>query len=128
MNTQKNYYEEEAERVRRFKCEVKDAIDEMTWKTMDEVQERLKTIMPQVREAAENAAAALKALIEGAAFDDEHLKKALYESLDKFPNIMEMYIAAGIRSAVRKSFEAVRLDVDEKVNMALEGLDLLAGE
>ncbi len=127
MNTQKNYEEEKA-KVRQFRCEAKDVIDEMTWKTMDEVQERLKPVMPQVREAAANAAAALKAFVEGATFDDEHLKKALYESLDKFPNIMEMYITAAVRAAVRKAFESMRLDVDEKANMALEGLDLLAGE
>jgi hypothetical protein len=127
MNTQK-YYEEEAERLKRFKCEMKDAIDEVTWKTVDEVQERLKVVMPQIREAAEKAAAALKAYVESAPFDDNHLKEALDESFDKLVDLMEMFLTDEVVHAVRKTFDSMRLDVDEKVNMALEGLNLLASE
>ncbi len=66
MNTQKNYEEEKA-KVRQFRCEAKDVIDEMTWKTMDEVQERLKPVMPQAAEApVERQAAAQPQAAEGA--------------------------------------------------------------
>jgi len=125
MNTQKNYYEAEKAKIKQFKCEAKDVVDELAWKAADEVQERLNAVMPQIREAAENAAAALRAYVESAPIDDDHLKEALYKTFDELADMMEMFLAEEVRRAVMRAFESVRLDIDEKVNMALEGLDLL---
>jgi hypothetical protein len=127
MKTQ-SYYEAEKAKIRQFRCEMKDVVDEVTWKVMDEVQEELKAVMPRIKEVAERAADALKAFVESAPFDDPDLKAALDESLDKLPGIMEVFIVAGVRRAVKKTFESMRLDIDERTNMALEGLDLLAAD
>jgi uncharacterized membrane-anchored protein YjiN (DUF445 family) len=123
-----NYTEMEKAKIKQFRCEAKDIIDEVARKVMDEVQEELKPATARIKEVAERAAAALKAFVESAPFDDEHLKAALNESFDKLPDVMEIFIDAAVRRAVKKTFETIRLDIDEKTNMALEGLDLLAEE
>jgi hypothetical protein len=125
MNTQKTYYEEE-EAIRRFRWEMGDEIDKAALRAVDDMRKVVEAAMPQIREIAKREAAALKAFVESAPFDDPDLKAALNESLDSLANTMEAFIIAGMRRAVRKAFETLKDDVDEKTNMALEGLALIA--
>ncbi len=120
MNEQ-NYYETEKVKIKQFKCEAKDVIDELSWKVLDEVRKELKAVMPRIKEVAKRAAAALEAYVESAPFNDIHLKSALNKSFDKLPDIMEVFIEAAVGRAVRETFESMRLDIDEKANMVLEG-------
>jgi len=123
MNTQ-NYYEEK-EAIKRFRWGMEDEIGKAMWRAMDDVQKVIEAAMPQIKEIVKREAAALKAFVESAPFDDPELKGELYRSLDDLANTMEAFIIAGMRRAVRKAFETLKDDVDEKTNMALEGLDLL---
>jgi len=123
MNAQT--YMEEKEKVRRFRWEICDEIDRAAWRAMDEVQKLIEAAMPQIKEVVKKEAAALKAFVESAPFDDPDLKAALKESLENLHNTVEVFIVAGIRRAVRKTFETLRDDVNEKINTALEGFDLL---
>jgi hypothetical protein len=123
MNTQT--YTEEKEKIRRFRWEMGDEIDKAAWRAMDDVQKIIEAVMPQIVEIVKREAAALKAFVEGAPFDDPDLKAALNESLDNLPSMMEAFVIAGVRRAVRKVFETLKDDVNEKTGEALEGLDLL---
>jgi len=123
MNAQT--YMEEKEKIRRFWWEMCDEIDKAAWRAMDEVQKVVVAVMPQIREAVKREAASLKAFVESAPFDDPDLKAALNESLDSLSNTVEVFIVAGIRRAIKKTFETIRDDANEKINTALEGLDLL---
>jgi uncharacterized membrane-anchored protein YjiN (DUF445 family) len=118
-------YNEEKEKIRRFRWEMFDEIDAAAWRVMDDVQKVIEAAMPQVKEIVKREVAALKAFIEGAPFDDPDLKNALNESLDNLTNTVEIFIIASVRRAVRKTFETLKDDVDEKAKTALEGLDFL---
>jgi cell pole-organizing protein PopZ len=119
------YYLEEKEKIKRFRCEMGDEIDEATWRAMDDVQKIVESIMPQIKEIIRKETASLKAFVDSAPFDDPYLKEDLYKSLDALPSTAETFIVAGIRRTVRKAFEVLKDDVNEKTSMALEGLDLL---
>jgi cell pole-organizing protein PopZ len=123
MNNQT--YVEEKEKIRRFRWEMGDEIDKAAQRAMDDVQKIIEAAMPQIKEIIRREAAALKAFVESAPFDDPDLKEDLNKSLDSFTNTIEAFIVAGVRRAVRKAFEVLKDDVDEKTGEALEGLDLL---
>ena len=119
------YYLEEKEKIKRFRCKMSDEIDEATWRAMDDVQKIIESMMMQIKEIIRKEAASLKAFVDSAPFDDPYLKEDLYKSLDGLPDTAEMFIIAGIRRTVRKAFEVLKDDVNEKTTEALEGLDLL---
>jgi len=124
MNTQA--YVEEKEKIRRFRWEMGDEIDKAVQRAMDDVQKIIiEAAMPQIKEVVKREAAALKAFVASAQFDDPYLKEDLYKSLDDMVNTVETFITVGIRRAVRKAFDVLKDDVDEKTGEALEGLDLL---
>jgi hypothetical protein len=118
-------YAEEKEKIRRFRWEMGDEIDKAAWRAMDDVQKIVETVMPQIREVAKREAAALKAFVASAQFDDPYLKEDLNKSLDDMVNTVEVFVTAGIRRAVRKAFETLKDNVNEKTGEALDGLDLL---
>jgi hypothetical protein len=121
-----NYYIEEKEKIRRFRWDMLDEVDKAAWRAMDAVEKIIKDIiMPQIKEAIKSETAALKAFVANAPFNDPYLKEDLYKSLDGLPDTAEMFIIAGIRRTVRKAFEVLKDDVNEKTTEALEGLDLL---
>jgi methionine synthase II (cobalamin-independent) len=102
-----------------------DEIDAAMWRAMDGVQKIVESVMSQIKEIIRREAAALKAFVASAQFDDPYLKEDLNKSLDGFANTIETFIVAGVRRAVRKAFDVLKDDVDEKTGEALEGLDLL---
>jgi hypothetical protein len=120
-----NYYVEEKEKIRRFRWEILDEIDKAAWRAMDEVQKIIETVMPQIKEAVQKEVTALKAFVASAPFDDPYLKEDLYKSLDGVVNTVHLFVVAGIRRTIRKPFEILKDDVNEKTGEALEGLDLL---
>jgi hypothetical protein len=120
-----NYYIEEKEKIRRFRWEMLDEIDKTTQRAADDVQRIIEGVMPQIKEVVKREAAALKAFVASAEFNDPYLREDLYRSLDGFADTVEMFIIAGVRRAVRKAFEVLKDDVNEKTGEALEGLDLL---
>jgi len=124
MNTQ-NYYAEEKEKIRQLRWEMLDEIDKAAWRAADNVQKIVESALPQIKEVVKRETAALKAFVESAPFDDPDLKTALSESLDNLVNTVEAFVIAGIRRAIRKPFEVLKDDVNEKTGEALEGLDLL---
>jgi len=124
MNEQ-NYYIEEKEKIRRFRWEMGDEVDKATWRAMDDVQKIVESVMPQIKEVVKREATALKAFVVSAPFDDPDLKAALNKSLDNLVNTVEAFVIAGIRRTIRKPFEILKDDVNEKTGEALEGLDLL---
>ena len=123
MNNQT--YVEEKEKIRRFRWEMGDEIDKAAQRAMDDVQKIIEAAMPQIKEIVRREAAALKAFVASAQFDDPYLKEDLNKSLDSFVNTIEAFITVGIRRAIRKAFDVLKDDVDEKTGEALEGLDLL---
>ena len=123
MNTQA--YVEEKEKIRRFRWEMGDEIDMAAQRAMGDVQKIIEAAMPQIKEIVRREAAALKAFVASAPFDDPYLKEDLYKSLDDMVNTVEAFITVGIRRAIRKTFEVLKDDVNEKTGEALEGLDLL---
>ncbi len=120
-----NYYVEEKEKIRRFRWEMLDEADKTAERAMDEVQKIVEAVMPQIKEAVKREAAALKAFVASAEFNDPYLKEDLYKSLDDVVNTVHLFIVTGIRRAVRKAFEVLKDDINEKTGEALEGLDLL---
>ncbi|MFZ8811964.1 MAG: hypothetical protein ACO2PN_28175 [Pyrobaculum sp.] len=122
---EKEYYTEEKERIRRFRWEMLDEVDNAMWQAMDDVQKVVESIMPQIKEIIKKETASLKVFITSAQFDDVYLKEDLYKSLDSIVNTVEVFITAGVRRAVRKTFELLKEDINEKTGEALEGLDLL---
>jgi len=123
MNNQT--YVEEKEKIRRFRWEMGDEIDKAAQRAMDDVQKIIEAAMPQIKEIVRREAAALKAFVASAPFDDPYLKEDLNKSLDDMVNTVEAFITVGIRRAIRKAFDVLKDDVDEKTGEALEGLDLL---
>ena len=123
MNNQT--YVEEKEKIRRFRWEMGDEIDKAAQRAMGDVQKVVETVMSQIREIVRREAAALKAFVASAQFDDPYLKEDLYKSLDDMVNTVEAFITVGIRRAIRKAFDVLKDDVNEKTGEALEGLDLL---
>jgi nucleoid DNA-binding protein len=120
--TEKEY--EEKEKIRRFRWEMLDKIDETTWRAMDDVQKAVETIMPQIKEIIRREAASLKAFISDASFNDVYLKETLCELLDNLPNTAEALVIAEARRAVRKVFEILKDEVNEKTGEALDGFEL----
>jgi predicted secreted protein len=120
--TEKEYYEKE--KIRRFRWEMDDEIDKIMWKVMDDVQKAVEAIVPQIKEIIRRETAALKAFVSSAPFNDAYLKEALYKSLDDLPNTAEALVTAGARRAVRKVFEILKDEVNEKTREALEGFEL----
>ena len=118
-------YVDEKEKIRRFRWEMDDEIDAAAQRAMDSVQKIVESVMPQIKEIIRRETAALKAFVASAQFDDPYLKEDLNKSLDGFANTIEAFIVAGVRRAVRKAFDVLKDDVDEKTGEALEGLDLL---
>jgi hypothetical protein len=122
-------YVEEQEKIKKFRCEVKDAIDELSQVVMDKAQKELEAVLPRIKEiVTKEAVAALKAFVATAPFDDPDLKAALERVLDGLPDVVAAYITAGMRRAVKKAFEMTKSDIDDETNTALEGLDLLADD
>jgi len=111
--SEQNRYETEETKIGQFRHEVMSIIDELSRKVLEEVQEELKTAMPWIREVAGRAADTLKAYVKIAPFDDADLKAALDESFERLPDLMEMFIDVGVTRAVKKTFESIRLDIDE---------------
>jgi len=124
MNTNTQAYVEEKEKIRRFRWEMGDEIDKAAQRAMGDVQKVVETVMSQIREIVRREAAALKAFVASAQFDDPYLKEDLYKSLDDMVNTVEAFITVGIRRAIRKAFDVLKDDVNEKTGEALEGLDL----
>jgi len=120
-----NYYIEEKEKIRRFRWEMLDEIDKTTQRAADDVQKIIEAIMPQIQEIIRREAASLKAFVASAPFDDPYLKEDLYKSLDGVVDTVQLFVINGVRRAVRKTFEILKDDVNEKTGEALEGLDLL---
>jgi cell pole-organizing protein PopZ len=124
MTEKERYIVEEKEKIRRFRWEMGDEISKTMWKAMDDVQKAVETIMPRIKEIIRRETETLRAFISNAPFNDAYLKETLYKSLDDLPNIAETFVIAETRRAVRKAFEILKDEVDEKTREALEGFEL----
>ncbi len=122
---ERDYYVGEKEKLMRFGWEMNSEIEKATWRAMDDIEKIVESIMPQIKEIIRREAATLKAFVATAEFNDPYLKEAIYKLIDEMANNIEIFVVAGMRRAIRKTFETLRDDVEGEIAEALDGLDLL---
>jgi len=97
---------------------IKEVINyELRQKVLDEIYDTLNVVTPHINEIAEKTATKLKEYIENS-IADERLKETLCETFDNLPKDILYFIAAGVERAVRKTFEVMLFDIDDKTKVA----------